>query len=62
MKKFNVYWGEIVTRVASIEADSEQEAEDKFYEGDIEGEICSVDFYEDSLEINEEDEGENQRI
>ena len=56
MKKFTVCWSEIVTRIASIEADSEKEVEEKFYDGGIDGEIRSEDFVEDSLEIYPEEE------
>ena len=41
MKKFTVCWSEIVELMASIEADSIEEAENKFHTGNIEGEIKS---------------------
>lgn len=56
MKRFTVCWSEIVERMASIEADSEQEVENRFYDGGINGEIRSEDFVEDSLEIYPEEE------
>jgi len=56
MKKFIVAWGEYVERMTTVEAETEQQAEEKFYNGDIEGEIRSQDFAEDSLEIYPEEE------
>jgi hypothetical protein len=55
MKRFTVVWNEYIERVASLEAQTEQEVRKKLFKGDVDGEIHSEEFVEDSLDIFEDE-------
>ena len=56
MKKFTLTWNEYVEWVATVEAESAEEAEEKFGKGGIKAEINDGQFVDDSLEIYEDDD------
>jgi hypothetical protein len=57
MKKYTVRWDEYIECFTTVEAESEEEAREKFFD-DQHGEVTENVESCDELEINEEDEEE----
>jgi len=53
-RKFRITWMEEVCYFADVEAESKDDAENKFFEGQTDAEVESGEFIEGSLEIEED--------